>query len=71
MNLAAEEAACTELLKRKPTKEEFVLYLNHPADALKTMQFRMQYGDPNNLPLHVWFEGLKPGQDLYFNDRSG
>ena len=54
-----------------PTKEEFVLYLNHPADALKTMQFRMQYGDPNNLPLHVWFEGLKPGQDLYFNDRSG
>ena len=50
MNLAAEEAACTELLKRKPTKEEFVLYLNHPADALKTMQFRMQYGDPNNLP---------------------
>ena len=71
VNLAAEEAACTELLKRKPTKEEFVLYLNHPADALKTMQFRMQYGDPNNLPLHVWFEGLKPGQDLYFNDRSG
>ena len=71
VNLAAEEAACTELRKRKPTKEEFVLYLNHPADALKTMQFRMQYGDPNNLPLHVWFEGLKPGQDLYFNDRSG
>ena len=71
VNLAAEKAACTELLKRKPTKEEFVLYLNHPADALKTMQFRMQYGDPNNLPLHVWFEGLKPGQDLYFNDRSG
>ena len=71
VNLAAEEAACTELLKRKPTKEEFVLYLNHPADALKTMLFRMQYGDPNNLPLHVWFEGLKPGQDLYFNDRSG
>ena len=71
VNLAAEEAACTELLKRKPSKEEFVLYLNHPADALKTMQFRMQYGDPNNLPLHVWFEGLKPGQDLYFNDRSG
>lgn len=71
VNLAAEEAACIELLKRKPTKEEFVLYLNHPADALKTMQFRVQYGDPNNLPLHVWFEGLKPGQDLYFNDRSG
>lgn len=32
-NLAAEEKACTEILKRRPNEEEFVLYLNHPADA--------------------------------------
>lgn len=70
-NLAAEEKACTEMLKRKPSDEEFVLYLNHPADALKTIQFKAKFGDPNNLPLHVWFEGLKVGQDLYFNDSSG
>ena len=71
VNLAAEEKACTEILKRKPNDEEFVLYLNHPADALKTIQFKAKFGDPNNLPLHVWFEGLKVGQDLYFNDSSG
>jgi pyruvate carboxylase len=71
VNLAAEEKACTDILKRRPNAEEFVLYLNHPADALKTIQFRAKFGDPNNLPLHVWFEGLKVGQDLYFNDSSG
>lgn len=71
INLAAEEKTCTEILKRRPNAEEFVLYLNHPADALKTIQFKAKYGDPNNLPLHVWFEGLKVGQDLYFNDSSG
>lgn len=71
INLAAEEKSCTEILKRRPNAEEFVLYLNHPADALKTIQFKAKYGDPNNLPLHVWFEGLKVGQDLYFNDSSG
>lgn len=71
VNLAAEEETCTEILKRRPNAEEFVLYLNHPADALKTIQFKAKYGDPNNLPLHVWFEGLKVGQDLYFNDSSG
>ena len=26
-----------------------VLYLNHPGDAVKTMQFVAQFGDPNNL----------------------
>ncbi|WP_165065644.1 pyruvate carboxylase [Desulfovibrio sp. ZJ200] len=71
INLAAEEKSCTEILKRRPNAEEFVLYLNHPGDALKTIQFKAKYGDPNNLPLHVWFEGLKVGQDLYFNDSSG
>ena len=71
VNLAAEHKACADLIKRQPTEEEFVMYLNHPGDALKTMQFRAKFGDPNNLPLHVWFEGLKPGQDLSFNDTSG
>jgi pyruvate carboxylase len=71
IDLAVEEKVCTDILKRKPSEEEFVLYLNHPADALKTMQFKEQFGDPNNLPLHVWFEGLKIGQDLYFNESKG
>lgn len=71
INLAAEEQAIMEVIKRKPTEEEFALYLNHPGDALKTIQFKANYGDPNNLPLHVWFEGMKPGQDLYFNESRG
>ncbi|MDR3362333.1 MAG: pyruvate carboxylase [Desulfovibrio sp.] len=71
MNLDAEEKTCTDILKRRPNAEEFVLYLNHSADALKTAKFKSEFGDPNNLPLHVWFEGLKVGQDLYFNETNG
>ena len=66
-----ERAALTKQLGRKPTDEEFVLYLNHPGDALKTMEFRKQFGDPNRLPLDVWFEGLEPGEELLFSDSLG
>lgn len=66
-----EEKALAELLKRNPTDEEFVMYLNHPGDALKTMNFKAQFGDPNNLPLDVWFEGLQVGDDITFTDSSG
>ncbi len=71
MNLAAEEQAFVDIMRRKPTDEEFALYLNHPGDAIKTIKFKEKCGDPNNLPLHVWFEGLSIGQDLYFEDSKG
>ncbi len=71
IDFVSEEQAFVDIMRRKPTDEEFVLYLNHPGDALKTVQFKAAYGDANNLPLHVWFEGLKLGQDLYFNDSKG
>lgn len=71
MDLAAEQATLTEHLKREPTHEEFVNYLNHPGDALKTIQFRRKFGDPNQLPLDVWFEGGRPGQELQFEDSDG
>ncbi|MBS5049246.1 MAG: pyruvate carboxylase [Desulfovibrionaceae bacterium] len=71
VDIDAEAAACAELIKRMPTKEELVLYLNHPGDAVKTIQFVNQFGDPNKLPLHVWFEGLKHGQELQFTDSEG
>lgn len=71
VDLAAEEEALARHIKRRPTPDEFVEYLNHPGDALKTINFKARFGDPNNLPLHVWFEGLRPGQDLYFNDSKG
>jgi len=68
VNLDSEEQAFCEIMKRKPTAEEFVLYLNHPGDAIKTMRFRSEFGDPNNLPLHIWFEGMRPGEELSFFD---
>ncbi len=71
IDIDAEAAACAEILKRMPTKEELILYLNHPGDAIKTIQFVNQFGDPNNLPLHVWFEGLKHGQEFQFTDSEG
>jgi len=67
----AERAALHAHLHREPTQEEFLLYLNHPADALTTFDFRMNYGNPNNLPLDVWFEGMEPGEDLNFLDSQG
>ncbi len=71
ISLETERQALHNLIRRKPTDEEFILYLNHPGDAIKTIHFKTQFGDPNNLPLHVWFEGLKVGQDLYFKDSNG
>ena len=71
VNFEAERKALTEQIHREPTEDEFLMYLNHPADAIKTIEFRRKYGNPNNLPVHVWFEGLMPAQDLQFTDASG
>ncbi|MDD4952000.1 MAG: pyruvate carboxylase, partial [Desulfovibrionaceae bacterium] len=71
VNLRAEEHMLHERLGRQPTAEELVMYLNHPADAVKTMDFVEKFGDPNNLPLDVWFEGLEKGELLDFQDNAG
>jgi pyruvate carboxylase len=71
MDIEAEQAKLADSLGRDPTSEELVLYLNHPGDALKTMEFRRKYGDPNNLPLNVWFEGGRPGEEIVFEDGAG
>lgn len=67
----AERKALHDHLHREPTQEELLLYLNHPADALKTFDFRLNYGNPNSLPLDIWFEGLEVGQELNFIDSQG
>ncbi len=71
VDLDAERAALTEIIKREPTEEEFVLYLNHPGDAVKVINLKSNYGDPNHLPLHIWFEGMQPGDEAEFFDSSG
>lgn len=70
IDLVSEEKSYIEHMKRKPTDEEFVMYLNHPADALKTVQFRNEFGNPNQVPLDVWFEGLELGRELQFVDSN-
>jgi pyruvate carboxylase len=70
-DLAAERADLKEFLRRDPTEEEFVMYLNQPADALNTFRFRQRFGDPNCLPLDVWFEGLRPNRPAAFVDTLG
>ena len=40
-------------------------------DALKTIQFQARFGNPNCLPLNVWFEGLEVGQSVNFQDSGG
>ena len=71
VDMEAEMLALTGQIGREPTNEEFVLYLNHPGDALKTIEFRKKFGDPNKLPLDIWFEGLEPGEELLFSDSLG
>ena len=71
VDLVAERAALDEAIGREPSDEEFVMYLNHPADALKTIEQKSKYGNPNNLPLDVWFEGVQKGEDVQFIGNSG
>ena len=47
------------------------MYLSHPGDALSTIRFMTRYGDCNRIPLHVWFEGLKAGDEIMFKDSNG
>jgi pyruvate carboxylase len=53
---------------RKPTEEEFTLYLMHPKDAIEFIEFRDKFGEaPLVLPTGAWREGLKkPGNRVDF-----
>jgi pyruvate carboxylase len=70
-NFDEERNLLRERVHREPTEDEYLMFLNHPADAVKTIEFRQNYGNPNNLPLHVWFEGIEPGGELNFTDSKG
>lgn len=71
IDIEAEREALTSQIERRPNREELILYLNHPGDALKTMIFRNTFGNPNRLPLDVWFEGLTVGREMSFYDTDG
>ncbi|UTF51168.1 pyruvate carboxylase [Desulfomicrobium sp. ZS1] len=71
IDVVKEQQSLTEHIGRVPTEEELIMYLNHPGDALNTIKFVGKYGDCNRLPLHVWFEGLKAGDEVMFKDSQG
>ncbi|MFH1075595.1 MAG: pyruvate carboxylase [Pseudomonadota bacterium] len=56
---------------RMPTEEELVNYLNHPGDALKLIRNLEKFGDPNNMPDDIWFEGLETGVEREFRASDG
>jgi len=70
MDYEKERDLLSEQLGRSPSEEELVIYMNHPGDALKTMRFVETFGDPNLLPLDIWFEGLVPGREIHFVDSN-
>lgn len=71
VDIEQERRKLAEAIRREPTEDEVLMYVNHPGDALKTIGFQTEYGDPNVIPLDVWFEGLVPGEKLTFFDRYG
>lgn len=71
MDVDAECRALQKELGREVTREELIMYLNHPADALKTIRFHMQNGNPNNMPVDVWFEGLQRDEEVNFIGNCG
>jgi pyruvate carboxylase len=58
----------SEAIGRKPSEEEFILYLMHPKNALEMVEFVEKYGEaPLVLPTSVWRNGLKkPGDKVEF-----
>ncbi len=71
IDIEIEKEKLAQSINRKPTQEELIIYLNHPGDAIKTIEFQKKFGDPNNIPIDVWFEGLAPGDELEFTDSHG
>jgi len=71
VDIETEKKELEKQIGRIPTKEEVVMYLNHPSDTVKTILFRNEFGNPNNVPLDVWFEGLVPGREIQFRDTDG
>lgn len=71
-NLDNLKSELTELIGRKPSDEEFILYLMHPKDALTMIQFREKYGDtPLVIPTNVFRNGLKISGDQVAFDHWG
>ncbi len=71
VDIDREREELAALINRNPSRKELIMYLNHPTDALKTMGYREEFGNPHRLPLSIWFEGMEVGEELTFTDSNG
>jgi len=73
IDVDAEKNKLEEALGRPPDKEDVVLYLQHPRDAVEFFKFEEEYGKAYVLPPEVWFRqgGFAPGETVTFQDHTG
>lgn len=58
IDLSEETTKLAEAIGRIPSDQEVVLFLQHPAAAVKFIKFREMYGDTTVLPTQAWLYGL-------------
>ena len=72
VDLEAERAKLAEELDRPATDKELVLYLQHPAAAVRLLKFRQKFGDTSILPTRAWLYGLSrehPSVEFFINEK--
>lgn len=73
IDLDVEKKVLDHRLGRSATDDEFVLYLQHPNDAVNFFKFEESYGKTWVLPPSVWFKkgGFTLGEKIEFSDAYG
>ena len=73
IDLDVEKKVLEHRLGRAATEDEFVLYLQHPNDAVNFFKFEEKYGKTWVLPPCVWFKkgGFTLGEKFEFSDAYG
>ena len=73
IDLDVERRVLEHRLGRMATEDEFVLYLQHPNDAVNFFKFEEKYGKTWVLPPHIWFKkgGFSLGDKFEFSDAYG
>lgn len=73
MDLASERYTLSEQIGREPTDQEFILYLQHPNDAVDFFKFVEKFGQTYVLSPSIFFRqgGFEPGENLAFKDHTG
>ncbi len=73
MDIAKERTILTERIKREPSEQELVLYLQHPTDAVEFFKFEEKFGKVYVLPPAIFLKrgGFALGEEITFTDHLG